>query len=1063
MIRKFAPIVVAFGIACVLAYVQLAVAGPGGVPEAGNGLPCVGTPNPSPAGGESSFFHDCATPTPQPTATPTYPPPYTFANGLAIIGLWGFNAAGTPIPSVGQYYPAYSIIKVFPNTWGACHQWVSGGCQVWFSQFKFNPAGPLTNGTTAQIGTEFNYFDWHEQDFLHVGDPAMQECQPENNAIVITWLADARDPTSYNVYWASQQAGQGSSQTTKDALVPNGSGATSGLQISTVDGTPSHGLINGNSYSTYVDSVFTATTAPAPAPTNNGSYVTSLGTTTGVGLLTFSTTPDWIVPGALIQVDSGSNQEGADVATITGTTATMVKRFVNTHAAGVPVSMEIPYSALDNLDNNTCPSSGIDNCSPAPTAEPPDSTSMPNTTGPLLGTRLSSTPNPNGQESPQCIPESVADSTPIFSNFAFSATPNPRPPYASPTPSPSSTPALSFTVDEYATPQVTPTAEILYHYENSQTTTLATPAAVSTPYLLFPTPEATILLDSPMDSFLIVDTGATAEEIVQVSSISTSGGQVKVDLVSPTVNAHSTGAIVQKYFTPLGIAANTGGGSWSQGGSCGTDCTVWNSGSGFYYTTAAVGDSPIFELCGGTGTPPSCTDPYSLYVNNRTGMPATVGDYNTNAMQACAPQKVADQNFATRDFLFGPNPTFTSPAYATATDEVEYAEFENQWSAFNGDIYGGLYNQDPNLWSNSQMFWCSYYQSAESLTNGAHDIGLYWGAQGFGAMVSVGVGDDSNAHQTLIGPGYASIEYDTVYLIGTQGTYQNLPIWYANSNMVSWLVREGDMVYDDISGIKAESFPISATPDQDSALMYYAFELYLLGHPGIYSWFGGDRSNSSTQVQWSFYYLPIGFQLDDPNTIGPQDQCWAAAPADCDFTTSGGLWNSVDQMFERHFTNGAVYACPPINSNNAGSGVFQATCGPIVGGSPTSLAFPQTEWLVIPPSTDLDATSPQPQVSTTLTSAVSAGASVTLYPASMSGISNNSYLIIEQGPGGTDLGTQEEVQAENCTGTSFTANLSKGHANGTHIYGGSSYQYVPIQALSPLPPNSQATVVLSPL
>jgi hypothetical protein len=419
--------------------------GPGGVPSSGNGQPCFGVP---PAAPDYSFKHDCATPTPTPQPASST---LTIPTNLAQMSLGGSKYRGSTQPEDEYWMPAVSSFFDNIETWGDYNEYRNtfsnaGQYGAYASMSRTDETCPAMDGAVCRKPI----FDQREQDFMHDDDPALLSGDP-----IIGGVSGSTAGCTW--YWKPDDRGEVGGYKIYD-------GTNNSLIASIVHGTTTFaetGLTNDTTtYFRYVDSILVSDSISAAITTTN---VPVSVTTSGVGTN--------ILAHTRLHIQDGASSEDVEVLSTPapflnamGHTVFSIINTVNTYHANSTIINESAYSGTDSLDTTT--------------------SAMANTTQPNLGTRLpGNLTGNNNTVSPQkpnvianCKPRATPPpaSARVLAHFVIAEQPTPYPP--PPGMHPVSPAQITFTgsVDEVAAnPQATPTMNVFNNSDGSGGTVVA--------------------------------------------------------------------------------------------------------------------------------------------------------------------------------------------------------------------------------------------------------------------------------------------------------------------------------------------------------------------------------------------------------------------------------------------------------------------------------------------------------------------------------------------------------------------------------------------------------------
>src|SRR4029077_6226288 len=212
----------------------------------------------------------------------------------------------------------------------------SNNTSAWYGPFfslrMYDESCPASagGGTCRQ-----QFFDQREQDFIHVGDPAMFTGLPsvgsQSASTGCTWNW-VNDPLAVGGYLLYNGADPSASATPI---------ATTGAGVTTFNET---GLTNGTTYFRYIDKIIVIDT-------------TSSAVSSGLQSVTMTSTDQSIVAHTRLHF-GGTGAEDVEVVpnpapSISAGHTVFSATFANSHASGVPVTSEEAYSGLDLLDWTT--------------------------------------------------------------------------------------------------------------------------------------------------------------------------------------------------------------------------------------------------------------------------------------------------------------------------------------------------------------------------------------------------------------------------------------------------------------------------------------------------------------------------------------------------------------------------------------------------------------------------------------------------------------------------------------------------------------------------------------
>jgi hypothetical protein len=385
----------------------------------------------------------------------------------------------------------------------------------------------------------------------------------------------------------------------------------------------------------------------------------------------------------------------------------------------------------------------------------------------------------------------------------------------------------------------------------------------------------------------------------------------------------------------------------------------------------------IFEVCAGAAQPPwptnNCTPPFVGQQSENERVSFTLGQTNGRLKAMCSPaarKATADET----DAVYGTGEdsrwatTFgllQTPARSNKvlTRADDYGTIGSSLAAAIADTTSG----DPYLPNNDDDANCQFIISVENFANDE-------AANGWFSMTHVGIANTPAQMKQIIANSAQLIDIVDGFL-------------YTNNGASNCGATMGKCFYDQIDVPVAEvmnGIGSIVHPRQETTLpgiftqRYNAFAIYLVikddaiedGHQRMsfrdvytgYTGTGGGGCNAGCLDP--IYYVPIGHALaPQAGAVGP---CGDTYSTSCNFGASVGDWNAADGMYERHFTHGDVYFCPPSG------GLNQTNCNGKV------ITLPQAEYLLNASTAVYDNASPGARVysaspQTTFTAAVNTG------------------------------------------------------------------------------------------
>jgi hypothetical protein len=298
-----------------------------------------------------------------------------------------------------------------------------------FSLRMYDESCPANEGGTCRQ----QFFDQREQDFIHVGDPAMFTGLPsvgsQSASTGCTWNW-VNDPLAVGGYLLYNGADPSASAT---PIATVGSGVTTYDEM---------GLTNGTLYFRYIDKIIVSDT-------------TNSAVSSGLQSVTMTSIDQSIVAHTRLHF-AGTGAEDVEVVpnpapTISAGVTVFSATFANAHATGVAVTSEEAYSGLDELDWTTTGlihTTGSSNGLSLGTRLPAN----------LIGDPVHASPAP---VLANCEPLVTAPSTPILANPVMFQQPTPFPTGSAPSPALSALITYSGSVEEVASTQVAPVLSVL--------------------------------------------------------------------------------------------------------------------------------------------------------------------------------------------------------------------------------------------------------------------------------------------------------------------------------------------------------------------------------------------------------------------------------------------------------------------------------------------------------------------------------------------------------------------------------------------------------------------------